>query len=46
VTAALPSSLLASSSPRPGESRSEIKNIENMINGLNGTSEGRFGLSH
>ena len=25
---------------------SEIKNIENMINGLNGTSEGRFGLSH
>ena len=26
--------------------RSDIKNIENMINGLNGTSEGRFGLSH
>ena len=46
VTAALPSSLLSSSSPRPGEGRSEIKNIENMINGLNGTSEGRFGLSH
>ena len=26
--------------------RSDIKNIENMINGLNGTSEGRFSLSH
>ena len=26
--------------------RSDIKNIENMINGLNGTNEGRFGLSH
>ena len=25
---------------------SEIKNIENMINGLNGNCEGRFGLSH
>ena len=25
---------------------SEIKSIENMINGLNGNSEGRFGLSH
>jgi len=33
----------ASSSSPP---RSDIKNIENMINGLNGTSEGRFGLSH
>ena len=33
----------SSSSPRL---RSDIKNIENMINGLNGTSEGRFSLSH
>ena len=31
--------------PEPG-CRSDIKNIENMINGLNGTNEGRFGLSH
>ena len=33
------------SSP-PLRPTSEIKNIEKMINGLNGTSEGRFGLSH
>jgi len=38
--------------PRPlspafsNPSKSDIKNIENMINGLNGTNEGRFGLSH
>ena len=30
----------------PTALRSDIKSIENMINGLNGTSEGRFSLSH
>ena len=25
---------------------SDIKSIENMINGLNGSHEGRFGLNH
>lgn len=37
------------SDPPPAQTspaRSDIKNIENMINGLNGTSEGRFSLSH
>jgi hypothetical protein len=45
--------LAASGSPPPpppppltDARSSEIRNIENMINGLNGTSEGRFGLSH
>ena len=30
----------------PAPLRSDIKSIENMINGLNGSSEGRFSLSH
>ena len=33
-------------SPPQAGLRSDIKNIENMINGLNGTSDGRFSLSH
>lgn len=31
---------------QPASLRSDIKSIENMINGLNGSSEGRFSLSH
>ena len=38
-------------SPSPGpviktESKNDIKNIESMIQGLNGSAEGRFSLSH
>ena len=51
---ASPSSLDLSTSPKlpsPGmtikvEPKNDIKNIESMIQGLNGSSEGRFSLSH
>ena len=45
---ASPSSLDLSSSPRLSSppAKSDIRNIERMINTLNGSSEGRFGLSH
>ena len=45
---ASPSSLDLSSSPRLSSppAKSDIRNIERMINTLKGSSEGRFGLSH
>ena len=45
----LPGSVKSESAPSPPPAtslRSDIKSIENMINGLNGSSEGRFSLSH
>ena len=44
-----PASVKSEITPSPPPSaplRSDIKSIENMINGLNGSSEGRFSLSH
>ena len=41
-----PHSDKSSASVGGGPLPSDIRNIENMINGLNGTNEGRFGLSH
>ena len=45
-----PASLDLSTSPAqplsPPDSKSDIKNIENMIHGLNGSGDGRYGLSH
>ena len=44
-----PGSVKSEITPSPPPSaplRSDIKSIENMINGLNGSSEGRFSLSH